>query len=129
MGEGSAIDRNKSGAWDEKPGKEKQRDRVLSEHEIRAFWEWTESEAFAVASNNLGDTTKYIFQLVLLTGQRPGEVCQIKQASSLNSIAMPARVWMIIRSIERTQAALLGAFIWCRCPMLLWRSSIASMKL
>ena len=102
----------------EKPGKEKQRDRVLSEHEIRAFWEWTESEAFAVASNNLGDTTKYIFQLVLLTGQRPGEVCQINK----HQIDRDARVWMIP---AYTRAA---AFIWCRCPMLLWRSSIASMK-
>ena len=82
----------------EKPGKEKQRDRVLSEHEIRAFWEWTESEAFAVASNNLGDTTKYIFQLVLLTGQRPGEVCQINK----HQIDYDARVWMIPKSVHKS---------------------------
>ena len=82
----------------EKPGKEKQRDRVLSEHEIRAFWEWTESEAFAVASNNLGDTTKYIFQLVLLTGQRPGEVCQINK----HQIDRDARVWMIPKSVHKS---------------------------
>ena len=82
----------------EKPGKEKQRDRVLSEHEIRAFWEWTESEAFAVASNNLGDTTKFIFQLVLLTGQRPGEVCQI----SKHQIDYDARVWMIPDKVHKS---------------------------
>ena len=82
----------------EKPGKEKQRDRVLSEHEIRAFWEWTESEAFAVASNNLGDTTKYIFQLVLLTGQRPGEVCQINK----HQIDYDAKVWTIPDKVHKS---------------------------
>ena len=71
---------------------------MLSEHEIRAFWEWTESEAFAVASNNLGDTTKFIFQLVLLTGQRPGEVCQI----SKHQIDYDARVWMIPKSVHKS---------------------------
>lgn len=85
----------------EKPGKEKQRDRVLSEREIRAFWEWTESEAFAVASNNLGDTTKYIFQLVLLTGQRPGEVCQIAK----HQIDHDARVWTIPKEVHKSNRA------------------------
>ena len=81
-----------------KPGTETKRDRVLSEREIRAFWEWTESEAFAVASNNLGDTTKYIFQLVLLTGQRPGEVCQINK----DQIDRDARVWMIPDKVHKS---------------------------
>jgi integrase len=82
----------------EKPGKEKQRDRVLSEREIKAFWEWTESDEFAVASNNLGDTTKYIFQLVLLTGQRPGEVCQI----SKHQIDFDAMVWTIPDKVHKS---------------------------
>jgi integrase len=81
-----------------KPGTETKRDRVLSEHEIKAFWEWTESNEFAVASNNLGDTTKYIFQLVLLTGQRPGEVCQI----SKHQIDYDARVWTIPKSVHKS---------------------------
>ena len=85
----------------EKPGKEKQRDRVLSEHEIRAFWEWTDLEDFSVASNNLGDTTKYIFQLLLLTGQRPGEVCQI----SKDQIDRDARVWTIPKEVHKSNRA------------------------
>lgn len=84
-----------------RPGTETRRDRVLSEHEIRAFWEWTENDGFAVASNNLGDTTQYIFQLLLLTGQRPGEVCQI----SKDQIDRDARVWTIPKEVHKSNRA------------------------
>ena len=81
-----------------KPAPEIKRDRVLSDKEIKAFWQWTESDGFAVASNNLGDTTKYIFQLLLLTAQRPGEVCQI----SKNQIDFDTRVWTIPKHVHKS---------------------------
>ncbi len=84
-----------------RPGTETRRDRVLSEKEIQAFWEWTESAAFAVASNNLEDTTKDIFQLVLLTGQWPCEVCQI----SKSQIDRDARLWTIPKEIHKSKRA------------------------
>jgi len=84
-----------------RPGTETRRDRVLSAEEIKAFWEWTDREDFSVASNNLGDTTKFIFQLVLLTGQRPGEVCQI----SKNQIDRDARVWTIPKEVHKSNRA------------------------
>ncbi len=49
----------------EQPTKEKSRDRVLSDDEIKALWEDLENRAEPTAS---------IYRLVLLTGQRPGEV-------------------------------------------------------
>lgn len=84
-----------------RPGTETRRDRVLSAEEIKAFWEWTDREDFSVASNNLGDTTQYIFQLLLLTGQRPGEVCQI----SKDQIDHDARVWTIPKEVHKSNRA------------------------
>ena len=81
-----------------KPAPESKRDRVLSDKEIKAFWNWTESAEFAVASNNLGDTTKYIFQLLLLTAQRSGECCQI----SRDQIDFDARVWTIPKHVHKS---------------------------
>ena len=49
----------------EQPTKEKSRDRVLSDDEIKALWKDLENRAEPTAS---------IYRLVLLTGQRPGEV-------------------------------------------------------
>jgi len=49
----------------EQPTKEKSRDRVLSDDEIKALWGDLENRAEPTAS---------IYRLVLLTGQRPGEV-------------------------------------------------------
>jgi len=49
----------------EQPTKEQSRDRVLSDDEIKALWKDLESRAEPTAS---------IYRLVLLTGQRPGEV-------------------------------------------------------
>jgi len=52
-----------------RPGKEQQRDRVLSEDEIRRFWEAAEAEGSPVAR---------IFQLELATAQRSGEVKRMR---------------------------------------------------
>ena len=56
------------------PGVEKKRDRVLSEDEILAFW---------TALDEGGDSTanvKSILRLILITAQRPGEVCEMEWA-------------------------------------------------
>jgi integrase len=50
-------------------GQERQRDRVLSEDEIRRIWTALDGESFKVAA---------IFRLALLTGQRKGEVCGLR---------------------------------------------------
>lgn len=81
-----------------KPAPEIKRNRVLIDEEIKALWKWTESDEFAVASNNLGDTTKYIFQLLLLTAQRPGEVCQI----SKDQIDFDTGVWTIPEEVHKS---------------------------
>ena len=49
----------------EQPTREKSRERVLSDDEIKALWADLENRAEPIAS---------IYRLVLLTGQRPGEV-------------------------------------------------------
>ncbi|MDA2927437.1 site-specific integrase [Acidobacteria bacterium AH-259-G07] len=56
----------------EQPTKEKSRDRVLSDDEIRALWEDLENRAEPTAS---------IYRLILLTGQRPGEVKAMRWSS------------------------------------------------
>jgi integrase len=50
-------------------GKERQRDRVLTEDEIRRIWTALDGESFKVAA---------IFKIALLTAQRKGEVCGMK---------------------------------------------------
>jgi len=52
-----------------RPGKEKQRDRVLSESEIRMIWNALESENVRAAA---------LIRLILLTAQRPGEVASMR---------------------------------------------------
>ena len=49
----------------EQPTREQSRDRVLSDDEIRALWKDLENRAEPTAS---------IYRLILLTGQRPGEI-------------------------------------------------------
>jgi integrase len=48
-----------------RPGTERAKDRVLSEEEIRSIWS---------ALDDLGPATAAAWRLILLTGQRPGEV-------------------------------------------------------
>jgi integrase len=69
-----------------KPAKEHARDRVLSDDEIRAFWQATEAaqRRDAVAFGPL-------FRLMLLTGQREGEVAGMRWGE----INLDKREWVI----------------------------------
>lgn len=49
------------------------RERVLSEEEIRTAWDWFEN------GSDMHELTRLIFKLTLVTGQRPGEVCQMEK--------------------------------------------------
>lgn len=49
------------------PGKEKSRDRVLSESEIRAFWS-------TLHHTEMAEGTRQALRMILVTAQRPGEV-------------------------------------------------------
>lgn len=62
-----------------KPTKEKSRDRVLSEDEIRALWE------ALPGARLMTEGTRTALRLVLLTAQRPGEVCAMER-SELDSV-------------------------------------------
>jgi len=50
------------------------RDRFLSAQEIREVWSWLEQ------SERMNTLSQYVFKLILVTGQRPGEVCQIEKS-------------------------------------------------
>jgi integrase len=65
-----------------KPGKECRRDRVLNPAEIRAAWESIEAESA---------TTAALFKLLLLTGQRPGEV----RGMPWSEVDLESRLWTI----------------------------------
>lgn len=54
----------------EKPGKEVTKDRVLSDAEILEFWHLVESPRISVQ-------VRQALRLVLITAQRPGEVCKL----------------------------------------------------
>lgn len=72
-----AIDRailNENPAKGIQKSKAKTRGRILSDNEIRLFWERTQ------ASQNNGDpSTRLALRLTLVTGQRAGEVCQLHE--------------------------------------------------
>jgi integrase len=51
------------------PARERRRDRVLSDGEIALLWE-------RLPHSGINETTRRIFQLILVTAQRPGEVAQ-----------------------------------------------------
>lgn len=55
----------------EAPAKERPRDRVLSETEVRAFWQ-------GIDATPLSDSVKRALRLVLVTAQRPGEVAGMR---------------------------------------------------
>jgi integrase len=56
----------------EAPGKEIRRDRVLSENEIRIFWECLGQMELA------GDLVRSALRLILILGQRPGEIVSME---------------------------------------------------
>ena len=49
------------------------RERVLSEQDVRTAWNWFEN------GSDMHDLTRLTFKLTLVTGQRPGEVCQLEK--------------------------------------------------
>jgi integrase len=55
----------------EAPAKERPRDRVLSEAEVRTFWQ-------GIGATPLSDSVKRALRLVLVTAQRPGEVAGMR---------------------------------------------------
>ena len=51
------------------PAKEKQRERILNEEEIKMFW-------FGLGKAKMSEATKLVLRLLLITAQRKGEVAQ-----------------------------------------------------
>lgn len=72
-GERGILDDNFNPVRGIKKTNTKARERVLSEREIRMLWDYTSPSASA-----LDPATRLALRLVLVTGQRPGEVCQIQ---------------------------------------------------
>lgn len=64
-----------------KKTKTKNRERVLSEREIRLLWEYTDP-----ATSRLDPSTRLVLRLILVTGQRPGEICQMKEKQVTGNI-------------------------------------------
>lgn len=65
-------------------GKAVKRDRVLSDKEVRLIWN-------ALPEANLSEPTRNIFRLLVLTGQRSGEVCGITRSE----IDLERAVWTL----------------------------------
>lgn len=83
----SHVDVNLMAGWKKVGGKEKEKDRVLSLDELKAL-----SGAFASAS--ITDTVRHALRLILLTGQRPGEVAGM-MFSELHGLDGPQPHWII----------------------------------
>jgi len=54
------------------PGPSKPRERVLSDEEIRFVWNWLET-------GSIHELTRYAFKLLLVTGQRPIDICGLQK--------------------------------------------------
>ncbi len=67
-----------------KPGKEKVRERVLNEDEVRAFW-------FGLDETKMLYPVKLALKLLLLTGQRRGEIAKARKSD----IDLQKRLWTI----------------------------------
>ena len=70
------------------------RERVLSEEEIRTAWDWFEN------GSDMHDLTRLIFKLTLVTGQRPGEVCQMEKEHV--TVYGNHHIWTIPGAIRKT---------------------------
>ena len=68
----------------ERPAAENRRDRTLSDEEIRAFWRGLDSA-------NMTGGVRLVLRLLLLTGQRSGEVCGM----ALPELDIPSATWII----------------------------------
>jgi hypothetical protein len=80
------------------PAKEESRDRVLTDQEIRWFWQ---------ACNDLGQPWGPMAQMLLLTGQRLGEVAQMTEAE------ITGAVWHLSSNRTKNKRAC-SATIWMR---------------
>ena len=79
----------------EQPTKEESRERVLNDDEIKALWKHLDTRAEPTAS---------IYRLVLLTGQRPGEVKAMRWSDIDGD-----NIWTIPRNRNQKQARTQGA--------------------
>ena len=70
------------------------RARVLSEEEIRTAWDWFET------GDDMHELTRLIFKLTLVTGQRPGEVCQMEKEHV--TVYGNHHIWTIPGAIRKT---------------------------
>ena len=70
------------------------RERVLSEEEIRTAWDWFEN------GSDMHELTRLIFKLTLVTGQRPGEVCQMEKEHV--TVYGNHHIWTIPSAIRKT---------------------------
>ena len=70
------------------------RERVLSEEEIRTAWDWFET------GSDMHELTRNIYKLTLVTGQRPGEVCQMEKEHV--SVYGNHHIWTIPGTIRKS---------------------------
>ena len=70
----------------EAPASEMPRDRVLTADEMAAFWSAIESPG-----SEMDEKTGIALRLILVTGQRPGEIAAMKR----NDLDLKAKTWMI----------------------------------
>jgi integrase len=70
------------------------RERVLSEEEIRIAWDWFEN------GSDMHELTRLVFKLILVTGQRPGEVCQMEKEHV--TVYGNHHIWTIPGAIRKT---------------------------
>lgn len=72
--------------------KETPKDRALSSEEIKRFWQGLDNE-----KTPMGPKSRLALKLILVTGQRPGEVCGAKRSE----IDLASKIWTI--PIERAK--------------------------
>lgn len=73
-GERGILDANANPVRGIKKTKTRARERILSEREMRLLWEYTDP-----ATSRLDQSTRLALRLILVTGQRPGEICQMQE--------------------------------------------------
>lgn len=59
----------------------KARERILSEREIKLLWEHTDS-----TTSRLDPSTRLALRLILVTGQRAGEICQMQESQLTGNV-------------------------------------------
>lgn len=77
-------------------GKEKSRERVLTDKEIKTFWECLD---VARTDIDVFHIVKFALKAILLTGQRPGEICAMRK-DQIND-----NLWIIPREERKNEEA------------------------